>query len=181
MPSGATHDRITLTCLPVASGITLLVSHSASITLSLAGSFLFSGLMFGPDLDIYSVQFRRWGPLRWIWRPYQKGLQHRSWLSHGPIVGTVFRLLYLGFWALLFGAIALSFCAANRWIAWDWRIAVAARTKLWQAGFEHPWEFWAVLIGLELGAMSHSVSDGLGSAWSRRTRKRPARKSRSRA
>jgi uncharacterized metal-binding protein len=175
MPSGATHDRITLTCLPVVAGIALLASRSASITLSLAGSFLFGGLMFGPDLDIYSVQFKRWGVLRWIWRPYQKGLQHRSWLSHGPIVGTALRLLYLGLWAILLGVIAFGICIANRWPVWDWQsVATSARSYLLPFG----WEIGAVLIGLELGAMSHSLSDGLVSAWGRWRNRNRNRRSR---
>jgi uncharacterized metal-binding protein len=173
MPSGATHDRITLTCLPVVGGIALLASRSASITLSIAGSFLFSGLMFGPDLDIYSVQFKRWGLLRWIWRPYQRGLQHRSWLSHGPIVGTLIRLLYLGLWTGLVGAIALTIAIANRWTIWDWQSIAFGQDKLLHFGRQFSWEIGAALIGLELGAMSHALSDGLGSAWSRwRNRKR---------
>jgi uncharacterized metal-binding protein len=175
MPSGATHDRITLTCLPVVGGITLLASRSASITLSLAGSFLFSGLMFGPDLDIYSVQFKRWGVLRWIWHPYQKGLQHRSWLSHGPIVGTTFRLLYLGCWAALLGLIAFGIGIANRWPIWDWQgVATSVRNYL----LPFRWEIGAALIGLELGAMSHALSDGLNSAWSRWQKRKRNRRSR---
>lgn len=176
MPSGATHDRITLACLPAVGGIALLASRSASITLSLAGSFLFSGLMFGPDLDIYSVQFKRWGLLRWIWRPYQKGLQHRSWLSHGPIVGTAFRLLYLGLWAMLLGTIAFGIGIANRWTVWDWQNIALARETILRFGLQFSWEIGAALIGLELGAMSHSFSDGLGSAWGRwRKRNRRSR------
>jgi uncharacterized metal-binding protein len=165
MPSGTTHDRITLTCLPIVGGIALLASRSASITLSLTGSFLFSGLMFGPDLDIYSIQFKRWGLLRWIWRPYQRGLQHRSWLSHGPIVGTLIRLLYLGFWIGILGAIALTISIVNHWTVWDWRSIALGQNKLLQCGHRFSWEIGAALIGLELGAMSHSFSDGMGSAW----------------
>lgn len=178
MPNGATHDQITLICLPFVSGVALLATRSASVTLSLAGSFLFSGLMFGPDLDIYSVQFKRWGPLRWIWLPYQKGLRHRSWLSHGPIVGTAFRIFYLGLWILLCAAIALLLCVLNRWVVWDWQNVTAVRGGLLEVGTRYSWKLWASLVGLELGSMSHSLSDGLGSAWSRRKRKRTARKSR---
>jgi uncharacterized metal-binding protein len=167
MPSGATHDQITLTCLPLVGGIALLASRSASITLSLTGSFLFSGLMFGPDLDIYSVQFKRWGFLRWIWRPYQKGLRHRSWLSHGPIVGTVLRLLYLSLWAAFLGAIAFCIGVANHWTVWDWQSIVSVRDNTLRFGFQFSWEVGAALVGLELGAMSHSFSDSLGSAWGR--------------
>ncbi len=162
MPSGATHDRITLLCLPLASGLTFLVSRSPSITLSLAGSFLFSGLMFGPDLDIHSVQFKRWGILRWIWRPYQAGLHHRSWLSHGPIIGTVLRLLYLGIWATVFTLIAVTLAEHQGWLDWNWPMAAAT---IQHYGTQYRWEVGAVLSGLELGALSHIWSDMLGDLW----------------
>jgi uncharacterized metal-binding protein len=178
MPSGATHDRITLTCLPLVGGIALLASRSTSITLSLTGSFLFSGLMFGPDLDIYSVQFKRWGLLCWIWRPYQKGLRHRSWLSHGPIVGTMLRLLYLGLWAALLGAIAFSIGIATHWTVWDWHSIAVVRDNTLRFGFQFSWEIGAALVGLELGAMSHSFSDSLGSAWGRLWNRKRSRRSR---
>lgn len=174
MPSGATHDQITLSCLPIVGGLGLAVTHSASITLSLTGSFLFSGLMFGPDLDIYSVQFKRWGLLRWLWLPYQKGLQHRSWLSHGPIVGTLGRLVYLGLWGLICAAIALSLCLMTRWLAWDWQVIFTLKGHLLRVGDQYPWEIGGALLGLELGAMSHSLSDVLGSVW-RNLRKRRSR------
>jgi uncharacterized metal-binding protein len=162
MPSGATHDRITLMSLPIVSGLTLLASRSASITLSLAGSFLFSGLMFGPDLDIYSVQFKRWGILRWIWRPYQKSMHHRSWLSHGPIIGTILRLAYLGLWMALFGAGFIWLATLNRWSLWPWQTIAS---QLPQLALKYIWQGFAVLIGLELGALSHTWSDSMGSTW----------------
>lgn len=162
MPSGATHDRITLMSLPVVGGITLLVSRSASITLSLAGSFLFSGLMFGPDLDIYSVQFKRWGMLRWIWRPYQKSMRHRSWLSHGPLVGTIVRLAYLSSWVALLGAVLIWLATLNRWLLWPWH---TIKTQLQQFAVLYFWQGLAILIGLELGALSHAWSDLIGSTW----------------
>ena len=173
MPSGATHDRITLISLPIVTGLTLFASQSASITLSLAGSFLFSGLMFGPDLDIYSVQFKRWGMLRWIWRPYQKSMRHRSWLSHGPIIGTLLRLAYLGCWVALGTAI------------WNWVVMVnhgsfltwhSIQTQFQSFASQYFWQGMAVLVGLELGALSHSWSDAIGSIWKKW--RKPSRKSR---
>ena len=61
MPSGITHDRITLWTLPWIAGIGYGITHNGELTLILAGGFLFSGLMFGPDLDIHSIQYKRWG------------------------------------------------------------------------------------------------------------------------
>jgi uncharacterized metal-binding protein len=64
-------------------------------TVLVVGTYLFSGLLLSNDLDIPSRIYRRWGPLRLLWYPYQRLIPHRSPLSHGLIVGPVLRLLYL--------------------------------------------------------------------------------------
>jgi len=113
MPSGATHDRITLWISPLVAGLTWVLTQSDRLTLITVGTFLAGGLLLSPDLDIRSRPYKRWGWLRWLWLPYQKSIRHRSWLSHGWIIGTLLR------------------------------------------------------IGLELGAMSHGVSDGIYSGYER--------------
>ncbi len=164
MPTGRTHDRITLTSLPIVGGSTLLLSHSTRLTLIVCASFLFSGLMFGPDLDIYSCQFRRWGWLRWLWLPYQKLLRHRSLFSHGPVIGTVVRVLYLAIWLLLLGGIGLSVAIYSRQVVWDWQSGVKLSQSYLQ---QYPFEGLALFVGLELGAMSHYLSDWAGSIYQR--------------
>ncbi|MBW4577746.1 MAG: metal-binding protein [Aphanothece sp. CMT-3BRIN-NPC111] len=164
MPSGRTHDRITLWSLPFVAGLTFGLTKSSDLTLIVAGSFLFSGLMFGPDLDIHSRQFIRWGWLRWIWIPYQKTLRHRSIFSHGPVIGTTLRVVYLANWLLLLGLLGL--IVAQLWWGdeWSWqRLAEDAVGSL----FQHYPQLIALLAGLELGAMSHSFSDWGGSAYKR--------------
>jgi uncharacterized metal-binding protein len=156
MPSGRTHDRITLTSLPIVGGSTLFLSHSTRLTLIVCASFLFSGLMFGPDLDIHSCQFQRWGWLRWLWLPYQKLLRHRSLLSHGPVIGTLFRLLYLATWLLLLGGVGLSIAIYSRKVVWDWHSSLELSKSF---VVQYPLESLALLLGLELGAMSHYLSD----------------------
>lgn len=169
MPSGSTHDRITLWSLPLVAGSTLLWSHSTRLTLLVSGGFLFSGLMFGPDLDIHSCQYKRWGWLRWLWIPYQKSLPHRSCFSHGPVIGTSLRIFYLGVWALVLGAIAYYSMRLVRplpAIPSNW-------VQLLQAFFlQHSLEAAVLFGGLELGAMSHSLSDWSHSWYKRLTRRR---------
>ena len=164
MPSGRTHDRITLYALPLVAGVTLWQSRSSNVTLLVAGGFLFGGLMFGPDLDIYSLQYQRWGFLRWIWLPYQKSLRHRSFLSHGPIIGTTLRVLYL---ACLLAVLALFVLVivAKLWnLTFTWHdVGVTIGRSLTNYSIE----FFALFLGLELGAMSHSLSDWSGSAYKR--------------
>jgi uncharacterized metal-binding protein len=64
-------------------------------TLLVVGAYLFSGLLLSNDLDIASRIYRRWGPFRLLWYPYQRLIPHRSFWSHGIVVGPVLRVLYL--------------------------------------------------------------------------------------
>ncbi|NWF59925.1 MAG: metal-binding protein [Fischerella sp.] len=164
MPSGRTHDRITLWALPFVAGVTFVQTHSGNLTLLVAGGFMFGGLMFGPDLDIYSRQYQRWGLLRWIWIPYQKSLRHRSFLSHGPIIGTTLRVLYLGSIAVIVAIVGLAIAQklGNRYWSWQVWSETVGRSLT-----NHNTEFLALFLGLELGAMSHSLSDWSGSAYKR--------------
>ncbi|MCC5617357.1 metal-binding protein [Nostoc sp. CHAB 5836] len=164
MPSGRTHDRITMYTLPLVAGITLWQTRSSNATLLVAGGFLFGGLMFGPDLDIYSVQFQRWGFLRWIWLPYQKSLRHRSFLSHGPIIGTILRVLYLACLLAILAIFVLTIAQKlwNRSFSWQDLAGIVGRSLL-----QYDTEYIAFFLGLELGAMSHSLSDWGGSAYKR--------------
>lgn len=163
MPSGRTHDRITLWGLPFVAGISYGQTQSSNLTLILSGAFLFSELMFGPDLDLNSVQYKRWGYLRWIWIPYQKTLRHRSLLSHGPILGTTLRLIYLAVWLGILG-ILVGIVQLVWDVGWSWQqfFKVIERSLT-----QYPTQWIAFYLGLEIGAMSHSVSDWGGSTYKR--------------
>jgi len=164
MPSGRTHDRITLWSLPLVAALTFGLTRSSNLTLLVSGSFLFGGLMFGPDLDIYSCQYQRWGWFKPIWLPYQKSLRHRSFLSHGPLIGTALRILYLAIWIAVFGVLGLAMAQKIGNLGWNWLDLVFSYGRsIW----EHHIEILAVYIGLELGAMSHYLSDWGGSAYKR--------------
>ena len=171
MPSGRTHDRITVWTLPLLAAGVLIATKSSRHALLAAGAYLFGGLMLSPDLDIHSRPYKRWGPLRWIWLPYRRAMHHRSMLSHGPIVGTVFRLLYLLSWALLF------------WVIWVVAVAQLLEPRNWwslsltqldnslqellSVTSAYPAEAVTLFLGLELGGMSHSLSDWSVSHWKR--------------
>jgi uncharacterized metal-binding protein len=169
MPSGRTHDSITLWSLPIVAGAAFGQTQSGNLTLIVSGCFLFSGLMFGPDLDIYSQQYKRWGILRWIWLPYRKSMRHRSFLSHGLIVGTVLRILYLSIWIGAVGSVLILGSAIahslDRWqpIAQQgFEVNLQSLGRLLQ---QHPAEWLAAAIGLEIGSLSHSLSDWVGSRY----------------
>lgn len=94
VPSGKSHDFITLLiAVPVfatAYAVTWSVRTSVIITLA----FLFGGLMFGPDLDTTSKQYSRWRFFRFLWFPYRTFFKHRSRWSHGLVCGPPIRVVY---------------------------------------------------------------------------------------
>ena len=173
MPSGRTHDRITLWCIPFVTGFTYLLTNDLAITLIVTISFLVGGFMLGPDLDIRSIQYRRWGLLKWIWLPYQKALKHRSKLSHGPIIGTAIRVVYMGVWIAIF-TVVLSIIFNALWDAkLTWQSLLATVRYL---GNHYVVEWISAIVGLELGAISHSTSDMVGSRMGRRKRAKAKRR-----
>jgi uncharacterized metal-binding protein len=179
VPSGHTHDRITLWSLPVVAGLTLGLTGSSRLTLLASSGFLFAGLMFGPDLDIHSRQYQRWGWLRWIWLPYRTLIRHRSVLSHGLLIGTVFRIIYLTAWISLVGFIGwlviTGYSAWSRQALQPWPSLPSTLSNLQQL----PWQILyqryqadaiALFIGLEAGAMSHAISDWLSTYYKKMKR-----------
>jgi uncharacterized metal-binding protein len=166
LPSGRTHDRVTLWSLPLIAGGTLYATARADLTFWVSGGFLVSGLIFGPDLDLYSFHYKRWGKLRWLWRPYQKAIKHRSIWSHGPIVGTTGRILYLSLWL---GLVGLLYLAINQ-LAGGQTYTGIQLFGLAKHSIESNYPVYlALFCGLELGAMSHYVSDWLVSTFKRRS------------
>lgn len=113
MPSGRTHDVLgVVTAVPLAGAafscaqlLTGNVRESTALGLTCAVCHVVGTLFFSPDLDLDSSIYRRWGPLRIIWLPYQKLIRHRSKLSHSALAGPM-RLLYFII-ALLFIYITL--------------------------------------------------------------------------
>ncbi|MGI0480907.1 metal-binding protein [Geminocystis sp. CENA526] len=178
MPSGKTHDRITWYSLPLVIIVFGIITRQLSSTLLASVGFVFSGLMFGPDLDIYSVQFKRWGVLRFIWLPYQKQLKHRSIISHGFIIGTIVRVLYLSLILFIVAIFAVTITQLIFGFEWHWQKAIIntfiiVKNQYWQ-------EVLSLFIGLELGAMSHYLADTIGSWWKSKKQPSPPRKTKKR-
>jgi uncharacterized metal-binding protein len=159
---------VTLWSLPIIAGGTLSATSRADLAFWVSGGFLFSGLIFGPDLDLYSFHYKRWGKLRWLWRPYQKVIKHRSIWSHGPIVGTIGRILYLSLWLGLVGLfyLAINQLAGGKTYTGIQLLAISKHSI--EANFPI---YLALFCGLELGAMSHYLSDWLVSTFKRSPRR----------
>jgi uncharacterized metal-binding protein len=140
MASGKNHDFSILFTSPVVAIIG--VSHSLEVGIITAAAHLLGGLYLSPDLDLVSKPFKRWGLLRILWLPYQKLIPcHRHWLSHGVIVGSVVRLLYLAAWLLPF-----------------WVIFPGLRQVEWAITWE---KVIAFFLGVELSALNHLLLDGM--------------------
>ena len=165
MPSGRTHDFITFLLVPPTAMAAYYLSRDWTVVTVATAAMVFGGLMFGPDLDIRSRQYARWGPLRFLWWPYRMAVPHRSRLSHSILLGTWLRVIY--FLVVVTLAIAIALYARDFYL----HRRSAGLAELSDA-FSRVWEViapvrrsysLAVLIGLWAGATSHIVSDVLGS------------------
>ena len=90
MPSGKVHDRITVVAAAVSAPAWATAAWASpgispaakdwTVGAALVVSLLFSGLLLSPDLDLDSSIYKRWGPFRFIWWPYQKLMPHPVFL-----------------------------------------------------------------------------------------------------
>ena len=169
MPSGKTHDKITVVTAIAAVPIWWWESATkdwAGLAVGLAAYF-FSGFWLSDDLDTHSIAYKRWGVLRWLWWPYQKLVPHRSWVSHGIGFGPIFRVAYflVMLWVtmrgILWGLLQVHIPVSRDAVLGSfWGL-----TTDWTAA--HPSWAMCALIGLVLGGVTHSVADAIVS-WAKR-------------
>jgi len=159
---------VTLVLAPPTFAAAWGLTGSLALSVAATAAMLFGGLMFGPDLDIQSKQYTRWGPLRFLWLPYKAVFRHRSRWSHGIVFGTLIRVVYfaaavtLVAWACVYArAVFLAGGEPPGWreVAGAWQAAEAA-AAVYGVG---PRALVAVLAGLWWGAASHTLTDV---AWS---------------
>ncbi len=136
MPSHKTHDTITYLLLIFLIPISLLYIGINIYSLIFIISYIFAGLMFNGDLDCESKPYYRWKVFRLIWIPYQSLFKHRSFFTHGIIIGTLIRLLYILIIPLIF--------YYHEIINFVW---------------SYPKFFVFLFCGLEVGSISHTVVD----------------------
>ena len=173
MSNYKTHDFVTWYSAVILAPICYLVADRSAPTLwgypltttpwvttvLVISAYLFSGLWLSNDLDIYSRIYRRWGPLRFLWYPYQRLVAHRSWLSHGLVVGPLVRLVYL------YGMIQLVLVGAGygmQWLGSSTEAVDSSRqilTNIWPYMVTHSHISAPLLAGLVLGGVTHSVVD----------------------
>jgi uncharacterized metal-binding protein len=95
MPNSKTHDIASSFTTPIVGFIFYIIINDVKLTVLFILSFLFSSFMFNGDLDTISKPYLRWGVFRFIWWPYRKLFSHRSVFTHGVLIGTAIRVLWL--------------------------------------------------------------------------------------
>ena len=166
MPSGKTHDAVTFFLTAPIGAAAWHWTHDVPAAIVITLTFLFGGLMFGPDLDTLSKQYTRWGIFKNFWYPYQAFFKHRSRWSHGLIFGTFLRVIYfvgvITLMSFLFTFIYLAYTGGDIPNLFEF-------TKNWQyiGTFARKnfgeYIFYAMFAGLWLGAASHTLTDMAGS------------------
>ena len=112
MPSGKIHAEATL----AAASLTYewgLTSGETPVLAAAAATGCALGVILTPDLDMVGSTrgdrlVRRTGILPLViwelfWYPYAALIPHRSWLSHGVLIGTMIRLVYIAIPLLALG------------------------------------------------------------------------------
>jgi uncharacterized metal-binding protein len=150
MPSQKVHDA---SCLAVASLLAVggLVWGHKSLYMAVGAAL---GTLVHPDWDYAEIRgvVADLGPFKYLVKPYGLAIPHRSLLSHGPIIGTVGRLVYIlvPLWLLAQACKAADHCPAN-WIS-----------KLVATEF-----FWWMALGLAIVDTLHAVMDAITTGFKR--------------
>ena len=90
MALGKTHDIVNIAALPV-----FLYFLPKEFLVPFGAGYILGTFFLSPDLDLPSSRpTKRWKLLRCLWFPYQLLSKHRG-VSHMPLIGSLFRLIYL--------------------------------------------------------------------------------------
>lgn len=108
MTTGRIHSQAVFTaatCFAVAA----VIKPDPALLWTSAGAFV--GLLISPDLDLNLMTISDFfiatipivgKPLGWFWRSYtwlyRRLFKHRSFFTHTPVVGTIIRFAYFGWW-----------------------------------------------------------------------------------
>jgi uncharacterized metal-binding protein len=162
MPSGKTHDFITILLAAPTFVVAWLVTRSIALSALTTATMLFGGLMFGPDLDIQSSQYTRWSVFRFLWWPYKVIFKHRSRLTHGIILGTLIRVIYF---ALVLTLLATAILYARAVYTGGTPPGIGDIIQAWISVERFvrdvigPHAALAAFAGLWWGATSHTITD----------------------
>jgi uncharacterized metal-binding protein len=170
MPAGRTHLKIELFLLPLLLGAFwywmgpyLGPQYQWHGLLLFGLAYLFSSLMFSPDLDLRHNSSRsNWGVLGFVWIPYTKIFKHRG-MSHSLVLGTFTRLAYLG---LVVTTVVFAVWAIERYLLGA-EFYLPQIQKIQIDLFVYYW-LGILVFGLWLPNAIHIITDHVHSAWKRR-------------
>ena len=149
MATGLKHDKATkFWSVLFGLGVSLFTDYKTGV---IAGtSFGIGGLWLSPDLDTNSRPLKRWGPLKLLWFPYRKLIPHRSWLSHGPLIGNCLRISYL---FITIGILVIILKILGLSMPYD------LSNSLFRIIKQNPMDMVTILISLEMSALLHLFQD----------------------
>jgi uncharacterized metal-binding protein len=126
MPNGRTHAKWTLYLTLPSFIIGAAIDHSFLGGLACSLGCL-AGIPLTPDLDQEGISTSEYWIIKWtcglgflwtmLWFPYALACPHRSFVSHFPIVSTLIRLLYLGFFIAVACYFGMPFPELNLYLA----------------------------------------------------------------
>ena len=149
MAPGLIHDQTIKACtLPI--GVLISIIWNIQIGLFFTIAFFLGGLWLSPDLDTISNPLKRWGFLQNLWWPYRKIIKHRSIFSHGVLIGTTIRFVYL------IGILTLTIYAINQIFNIELIPVIHSCQKL---VILYPEESVAIFVGVEASAWVHLIQD----------------------
>ena len=158
MPSGKTHDNVAWYFFLPFAYFAWYFSQNILAVIIYSIAYFFSNFMFSGDLDLVSIQSKRWGIFRWIWIPYRKMIPHRSKWSHGIIHGTVVRIIYLGIF--LFAFYGIIYLITKNFIpSFNKDLINNTDKSLIFLKNQQPIYFASIFFGLLTGSILHTSAD----------------------
>ena len=156
MASGKTHDLLAISSTIGSSYLLWQVTDNLNCILIFALASLFGGLMFGPDLDTKSVEYKRWGPLKFIWLPYQAfGHRSKKTQSHDALFGPFIRILYF-----FFAILCLAIFVAGLFSIFDYKLSLSFLISFISFILNLPTPYQiSFLTGLWFGNIIHYLTD----------------------
>lgn len=152
MAKAKTHDKLIISTTPIITILFYIIVEYINVTPTyyvplMSFTYIFGGLLLSPDLDIKSAPFTKWGIIKFIWIPYQRIVKHRSILSHGILIGTALRILYL---VLIIGSIFTMFTPMTIIEFLDKVLLLLRNNEIYSI---------SIFVALELSAIVHIVAD----------------------
>lgn len=157
MPSGKTHEKVNFWFLYLlffliinTYSFTQWGWNGFSISLLFCTGYWFGTYFLNPDLDLKSRPYYRWRKLRFIWIPYQKTFSHRSFWTHGILIGDVIRILYV---------LILLFVPYSIFLALGSLKSQDINQHFIQFFFTYIEQFTGLFVGVTLASLVHIVAD----------------------